>query len=52
MWKIYRTSTDISDIFLKDGTAVNNKYEIGEWPKDFTEVAVIALKEEARNYKM
>jgi hypothetical protein len=43
-WKIYRTSTDISDIFFKDGTAINNKYEVGEWPKDFSEVTMITLK--------
>jgi hypothetical protein len=36
---------------LKDGAAINNKYEIGEWPKDFTEVTVIALKKKPETTK-
>jgi hypothetical protein len=35
---------------------LNNLYEAGEWPRDFTGVAIISSKEEkeeeARSYKM
>jgi hypothetical protein len=31
---------------------INTIYETGKWPKDFTEVPMIALKEEATSYKM
>ena len=31
---------------------LNNLYAVGEWPRDFTEVTMIASKEEARSYKM
>jgi len=31
---------------------LNIVYETGEWPRDFTEVTAIALKEEAKSYKM
>jgi hypothetical protein len=50
-WKIYRTSTDISDSFFLNCTSINNKYEIGEWPKDFTEVTMIALKKRPETTK-
>jgi hypothetical protein len=31
---------------------INTICETGEWPKDLTEVAMIALREEATSYKM
>jgi hypothetical protein len=51
MWKIYRTSTDISDIFLFVFIVVNNKYEFGEWLMYFTEVTLIALKKKPETTK-
>ena len=31
---------------------IDTIYETGEWPKDFTEVTMIALKKEDTSYKM
>ena len=31
---------------------INTTYETGEWPKDFTEVTVIAFKKKHTSYKM
>jgi hypothetical protein len=30
---------------------INNIYESGEWPKDFTEVTMVALKEKSKARK-
>jgi hypothetical protein len=31
---------------------INNKYETALWPKDFTAVTIIVIKEEAKSYEM